>query len=210
VPDTATLLTFAALSFGLWITPGPNMLYLVSRSLTQGHRAGFVSLVGCQCGSLVYALLGAAGISAVLLAVPAAYDVLRFGGAAYLGWLAWQSVRPGGVPLFSPRPLPREGSLRLFLIGMGTAILNPKVALFYVAVLPPFIDPSRGDVFVQGAVLGGIQVLVCTLGDAFLVATSGGVATFLQKRPLWMAAQRWVLGGALALLAVKLATDERR
>ena len=209
MPDTATLLTFAALSFGLWITPGPNMLYLVSRSLAQGHRAGFVSLVGCQCGSLVYALLGAAGISAVLLAVPAAYDVLRFGGAAYLGWLAWQSVRPGGVPLFSPRPMPREGSLRLFLIGMGTAILNPKVALFYVAVLPPFIDPSRGDVFVQGAVLGGIQVLVCTLGDALLVATSGGVATFLQQRPVWMAAQRWVLGGALALLAVRLATDRR-
>jgi threonine/homoserine/homoserine lactone efflux protein len=92
---------------------------------------------------------------------------------------------------------------------VGTAILNPKVALFYVAVLPPFIDPSRGDVFMQGAVLGGIQVLVCTVGDALLVATSGGVARFLQKRPLWMAAQRWVLGGALALLAVKLATDRR-
>ncbi|MFN7000892.1 MAG: LysE family translocator [Elioraea tepidiphila] len=210
MPDTTTLLTFAALSFGLWITPGPNMLYLVSRSLTQGHRAGFVSLVGCQCGSLVYALLGAAGISAVLLAVPAAYDVLRFGGAAYLGWLAWQSVRPGGVPLFAPRPMPREGSLRLFLIGVATAILNPKVALFYVAVLPPFIDPSRGTVFLQGAVLGGIQVLVCTLGDALLVATSGGVAKFLQERPMWMAAQRWLLGVALGLIAVKLATEPSR
>lgn len=210
MPDTATLLTFAALSFGLWITPGPNMLYLVSRSLAQGHRAGLVSLVGCQAGSLVYALLGAAGISAVLLAVPAAYDALRFGGAAYLAWLAWQTVKPGGLPLFAPRPMPAESDLRLFLVGTGTALLNPKVALFYVAVLPPFIDPTRGDVFLQGAILGFIQVGVCTLGDLLLVLTSGGVASFLQKRPLWMAAQRWVLGGALGLLALKLATDERR
>jgi len=210
MPDTATLLTFAALSFGLWITPGPNMLYLVSRSLAQGHRAGLVSLVGCQAGSLVYALLGAAGISAVLLAVPAAYDALRFGGAAYLGWLAWQTVKPGGLPLFAPRPMPVERDTKLFLVGVGTALLNPKVALFYVAVLPPFIDPSRGDVFVQGAVLGTIQVAVCTAGDLLLVLTSGSVASFLQKRPIWMAAQRWVLGGALAVLAVKLATDARR
>lgn len=210
MPSLTTLLTFAALSFGLWITPGPNMLYLVSRSLAQGTRAGFVSLVGCQAGSTVYALMGAAGITAVLLAVPAAHAALALGGAAYLAWLAWQTLKPGGRSVFEPRPLPPAPDRALFTMGVGTALLNPKVALFYVAVLPPFIDPSLGHVFLQGAILGLLQVLVCTLGDAVLVFGAGGVQRFLVTRPGWMAAQRWVLGLALAALAVRLAMDVRR
>jgi threonine/homoserine/homoserine lactone efflux protein len=210
MPDTAALITFAALSFGLWITPGPNMLYLVSRSLAQGNRAGMVSLIGCQSGSAVIMLGAAAGITAALLAVPYAYDVLRLGGAAYLAWLAWQSVRPGGQALFSPRPMPREADAKLFSIGLATAVLNPKVALFYVAVLPPFMNPDAGSLFLQAVVLGSIQIAVCTLGDAALVFGAGGVARFLNARPLWMAVQRWLLGAALALIAVKLATDTRQ
>lgn len=209
MPDTTTLLTFAALSFGLWITPGPNMLYLVSRSLAQGNRAGMVSLIGCQAGSALIMLGAAAGITAALLAVPHAYDALRLGGAAYLAWLAWASVRPGGLPLFSPRPMPREGDLKLFAVGVATAALNPKVALFYVAVLPPFMSPDAGHPFLQAIVLGSIQIAVCTLGDALLVTGAGGVARFLNARPAWMAVQRWVLGAALGLLALKLATDTR-
>jgi threonine/homoserine/homoserine lactone efflux protein len=210
MPSTSTLVTFAILSFGLWITPGPNMLYLVSRSLAQGTRAGMVSLVGCQTGSLIYALLGAAGITAVLLAVPAAYTTLAVGGAAYLGWLAWQTLRPGGQSVFAPRALPPASDGKLFAMGAGTALLNPKVALFYVAVLPLFLDPSRGDLFMQGAILGLMQVAICTLGDAVLVFGAGGVSKFLTTRPAWMAAQRWILGLALAALAVRLALDARR
>lgn len=210
MPDTAALITFAALSLGLAVTPGPNMLYLVSRSLAQGNRAGLVSLAGCQAGSAVIMLGAAAGVTAALLAVPYAYDVMRLGGAAYLMWLAWQSVRPGGQPLFSPRPMPRESDLRLFSIGMATAALNPKVALFYVAVLPPFMNPEAGQLFLQAIILGSVQIIVCTLFDALLVSGAGGVARFLNARPLWMAAQRWVLGLALALIAVKLATDTRQ
>lgn len=209
MPSGATLLTFFMLSVGLFITPGPNMLYLVSRSLSQGTRAGMISLAGCQLGSLTYALLGAAGLTVVLLAIPYAFDALRLGGAFYLGWLAWQSIRPGGQPIFAPRQMPREGTLKLFTVGMGTALLNPKVALFYVAVLPPFLDPARGDLFVQAAILGLMQVAVCTLGDVMLVFGAGGVARFLSTRPAWMAAQRWVLGGALGVLAVSLALQRR-
>jgi threonine/homoserine/homoserine lactone efflux protein len=210
MPSTDTLLVFAALSFGLWVTPGPNMLYLVSRSLSQGTRAGMVSLVGCQMGSLVYALLGAAGITAVLLAVPAAYNALALGGAAYLGWLAWNTLKPGGQSVFEPRPMAPARDWKLFSMGAGTALLNPKVALFYVAVLPPFLDPSLGNLFLQGAVLGLMQVLICTIGDAFLVLGAGGVQRFLVTRPRWMAFQRWVLGLALGALAVRLALDARR
>ena len=209
MPPLETLLVFAALSFGLAATPGPNMLYLVSRALAQGTGAGMISLVGCQFGSLVIMLCAAAGLTAALFAVPYAWDILRLGGAAYLLFLAWQCVRPGGQPIFAVRAMPQEPVVRLFSVGFATAALNPKVALFYVAVLPPFIDPARGDVFTQGAILGAVQIAVAIVFDGALVMGAAGVARFLGTRPGWMAAQRWILGGALALLAVKLATESR-
>ncbi len=209
MPSVETLLVFAALSLGLAATPGPNMLYLVSRALAQGTGAGMISLVGCQFGSLVIMLCAAAGLTAALFAVPYAWDVLRIGGAAYLMFLAWQCVRPGGQPIFAPRPMPQEPAARLFSVGFATAALNPKVAIFYVAVLPPFIDPALGSVFVQGAVLGAVQIGVAIVFDGLLVYGAAGVARFLGTRPGWMAAQRWILGAALALIAVKLATESR-
>jgi threonine/homoserine/homoserine lactone efflux protein len=209
MPSVETLLVFAALSLGLAATPGPNMLYLVSRALAQGTGAGMVSLIGCQVGSLVIMLCAAAGLTAALFAVPYALDVLRIGGAAYLVFLAWQCVRPGGQPLFAPRTMPQEPALRLFTVGFATAALNPKVALFYLAVLPPFIDPSLGSVFIQGAILGAVQIGVAIVFDGLLVYGAAGVARFLGTRPGWMAAQRWILGAALTLIAVKLATESR-
>jgi len=209
MPSTAALLTFAALSLGLAATPGPNMLYLVSRALAQGTGAGMISLIGCQAGSLAIMLCAAAGLTAALLAVPYAWDILRLGGAGYLLYLAWQCVRPGGQPIFAPRAMPQEPPARLFAVGFATAALNPKVALFYVAVLPPFIDAARGHVFLQGATLGAVQIGIAILFDGLLVLGAAGVARFLTTRPAWMAAQRWVLGSALALLAVGLATQRR-
>jgi threonine/homoserine/homoserine lactone efflux protein len=209
MPSAETLLVFAALSLGLAVTPGPNMLYLVSRSLAQGTAAGMISLAGCQAGSLAIMICAAAGITAALMAVPYAWDVLRLGGAAYLAFLAWQCVRPGGQPLFAPRALPREPAARLFGVGFATAALNPKVALFYMAVLPPFLDPERGSLLAQAMILGLTQIIVCTAWDAVLVRGAAGTAKFLSTKPFWMAVQRWVLGAALALLAVKLATEAR-
>lgn len=208
MPSLETLLVFAALSLGLAVTPGPNMLYLVSRSLAQGTRAGMVSLIGCQTGSLAIMLCAAAGITAALFAIPYAWDALRLGGAAYLAWLAWQCVKPGAEPLFAPRALPPEPDGKLFAVGFATAALNPKVALFYVAVLPPFLNPEAGHVFLQGALLGFIQIAVCTGFDAVLVKGAAGTARFLATRPMWLAVQRYILGAALALIAAKLAFGE--
>lgn len=209
MPSAETLLVFAALSLGLAVTPGPNMLYLVSRSLAQGTAAGMISLAGCQFGSLAIMICAAAGITAALMAIPYAWDMLRLGGAAYLLFLAWQCVKPGGQPLFAPRALPREPAARLFGVGFATAALNPKVALFYMAVLPPFLDPERGSLLAQAMILGLTQIIVCTAWDAVLVRGAAGTAKFLSTKPFWMAVQRWVLGAALALLAVKLATEAR-
>jgi threonine/homoserine/homoserine lactone efflux protein len=210
MPSAETLLVFAALSLGLAVTPGPNMLYLISRSLAQGVGAGMISLVGCQAGSLAIMLCAAAGITAALLAIPYAWDVLRIGGAIYLLYLAWQCVKPGGQPLFAPRRLPQEPPARLFGVGFATAALNPKVALFYMAVLPPFLDPDRGSLFLQAAILGALQIAICAAWDAVLVYGAAGAARFLSTKPVWMAVQRWVLGAALGLIAVKLATDSGR
>ena len=209
MPSVETLLVFAALSLGLAATPGPNMMYLVSRSLAQGTGAGMVSLVGCQVGSLVIMLCAAAGITAALFAVPYAWDALRLGGAAYLLFLAWQCVRPGGQPIFAPRPMPREPAARLFAVGFATAALNPKVALFYVAVLPPFIDAVA-----RGCVRAGRDPGRGADRRLHRLRRRAGLGqrrrrALPRQRPGWMAAQRWILGGALALIAVKLATDSR-
>lgn len=208
MPSLESLLVFAALSVGLAVTPGPNMLYLVSRALAQGTRAGTISMAGCALGSATIMLCAAAGITAALLAIPYAWDAMRIGGAAYLAWLAWQCLKPGAEPLFAPRDLPREPDGKLFAVGFATAALNPKVALFYMAVLPPFIDASAGHVMLQGTALGALQVGIGVIFDALLVYGAAGAARFLATRPVWLAAQRYVLGAALALIAAKLAFSD--
>src|SRR3984885_13331542 len=108
MPTAANLLAFALVSLGMVLTPGPNMVYLISRSICQGRRAGLISLGGVALGFVVYMLCAALGITALLLAVPFAYDALRFGGALYLLWLAWQAVKPGGHSPFQVRALPAD------------------------------------------------------------------------------------------------------
>src|SRR5262245_47888854 len=114
MPATHALLAFALVSLGMVLTPGPNMIYLISRSISQGSLAGLISLGGVALGFVAYMLAAAFGITALLFAVPYAYDALRFGGAAYLLWLAWQAVRPGGQSPFRVHELPADGPGKLF------------------------------------------------------------------------------------------------
>ena len=130
------LLLFAAAALVLVLTPGPNMVYCVSRSLTQGRRAGLLSLAGVVLGFLVHLFAAALGLTALLLAVPMAFDVIRIAGALYLLWMAWQAVRPGGTAPFQARRLPHDGPKKLFAMGFMTNVLNPKVAMFYLAFFP--------------------------------------------------------------------------
>ena len=126
--DSTAVLGVAAIALGLVLTPGPNMVYLVSRSITQGRAAGLVSLAGVALGFLCYLAAATLGISAVFSAVPQAYTALKLAGACYLGWLAWKALRPGGHTPFAPsRALPRDSSARLFLMGFTTNLLNPKI-----------------------------------------------------------------------------------
>jgi threonine/homoserine/homoserine lactone efflux protein len=119
-----------------------------------------VSLIGTAAGFVVYLLCAALGITALLMAAPIAYDILRFGGALYLGWLAWQAIKPGGASPFQVRELPKDSPAKLISMGFLTNLLNPKAAMLYLSLLPQFIDPHRGAVLSQSLALGGSQIVI--------------------------------------------------
>ena len=206
-----SLALYAVACVLLALTPGPNLMYLISRTLCQGRAAGIVSLAGTTSGLLFYALAAAFGLTAVFVAVPLLFDVVRWVGAAYLLWLAWDAVRPrGGGGLFARRDLPPVAPAALFRTGMLTSILNPKVALFYLALFPQFVEPARGSVLPQSLVLAAVQIAIAFAGDLMFVLAAARVARWLAERPAWVTAQRWVLGGVFGAIAVKLALDSRR
>jgi threonine/homoserine/homoserine lactone efflux protein len=210
MPHLANLLTFAAIALGMVLTPGPNMAYLVSRSICQGRLAGFVSLGGVALGFFTYMLLAAFGITALLFAIPYAYDALRLCGAAYLAWMAWNVLRPGGASPFQVRELAPDSPRRLFVMGLLTNLLNPKIAALYLSLLPQFVDRAAGDVMDQTLALGLTQIAISVFVNAAIVAAAGTVASFLAGRPVWARVQRWLMGGVLAGLALRMAWDSGR
>jgi len=210
MPHAHTWIAFCLICLGMALTPGPNMLYLVSRAISQGPMAGIVSLVGTAAGFVVYLLCAALGITALLMAAPIAYDVLRFGGALYLGWLAWQAIRPGGAAPFQVRELPRDPPARLMAMGFLTNLLNPKAAMLYLSLLPQFIDPHRGAVLGQSLALGGSQIVISLTINGLICLAAGSIATFLSGRPMWVLVQRWLMATVLGGLAVRMATEARR
>ena len=210
MPAPTLWLAFALIVLGMVLTPGPNMIYLVSRSISQGRAAGLISLAGVGVGFVVYMVCAAFGITALLLAVPYAYDALRLAGALYLLHLAWQSVRPGARSPFQMRKLALDSPPRLFAMGLTTSLLNPKVAVLYLSLLPQFIDTARGSVLAQSLTLGVTQILISLTVNATIAMLAGTIALFLSGRPAWMVAQRWLMGTVLAGLAVRIALDARR
>lgn len=207
VVSTEALIGIALIELGLVVIPGPNMIYLVSRSVTQGRRAGLTSLAGVGVGFLVYLLAATAGLATLFALVPQIYVALKLAGAAYLLWLAWGALRPGGSSAFTPNPLAPDRPRKLFGMGLLTCLLNPKIAILYISLLPQFVDPSRGHVAAQSLILGLTQLAVGVGVNAIFVITAGSVAIFFSRKPLWARIHRYLMGTALAVFAVKLATD---
>jgi Putative threonine efflux protein len=210
MPESSKLLAFALVALGLVLTPGPNMVYLISRSINQGRAAGLISLGGVALAFVLYLLCAALGITALLLTVPLAYDALRLAGALYLLYLAWQALRPGGRSPFQVRRLERDRPRKLFAMGFLTNLLNPKAAVLYLSLLPQFITPGHGNVLQQSLVLGATQMTISLTVNAAIVLMAGTIAGFLAGRPLWLAAQRWLMGTVLAGLAAHMAVQSRR
>ena len=209
MPHMTPLLAFAAVALAMVLTPGPNMIYLISRSITQGATAGLISLAGVALGFVFYMLCAAFGITALVFAVPYAYDALRFAGAAYLAWLAWQALKPGGRSPFQVRTLPIDSPRRLFAMGFLTNLLNPKIAMLYLALLPQFIDPAQ-SVLAQSVVLGAVQIAISVSVNTMIAVAAGSIAAFLAARPFWLLAQRWLMGTVLGALALRMALEGRR
>jgi threonine/homoserine/homoserine lactone efflux protein len=205
----ATWLLFLLACIALVATPGPNVLYLVSRTLAQGRAAGFVSLAGTSTGFLFHVLAAALGLSALLAAVPVAYDTIRIAGALYLAWLAWSTWRSPDIVTGAADTAQAPAS-KLYRDGVITAILNPKVAMFQLALFPQFVDPAHGSVLAQSLVLGATQVAVHLAGDSMFVLAASGVRRWFSQRPTWTVWSRRVLASVFAALAARLALDDHR
>ncbi|WP_042415570.1 LysE family translocator [Streptacidiphilus anmyonensis] len=203
-------LGLAAVALGMVLTPGPNMIYLVSRSIVQGRRAGLVSLTGVATGFLVYLVAVTAGIVTVFTLVPVLYTAIKLAGAAYLLLLAWKAVKPGGTAVFAPQPLPPDSPRRLYAMGFVTCLLNPKLAVLYISLLPQFVDPSRGHVAEQTLLLGLTQIAIAVTGNGLIALGAGTIAAFFSRRPAWLRIQRYAMGTVLAGLALHIAADRAR
>ncbi|MES2956469.1 MAG: LysE family translocator [Pseudomonadota bacterium] len=206
---TQELIWFALVALALVLTPGPNMIYCISRTLCQGRAAGMVSLGGVALGFVVHLLGASFGLSALLLAAPLAFTALKVAGALYLLWLAWQAVRPGGLSPFETRSLPHDPPRKLFLMGFMTNLLNPKVAMFYLSFFPQFLHPERGQVLLQSLSLGAVQIAVSLSINTVIIFFAAGLAVFLNRNITWMRVQRYVMGTVLGLLALRLLTEKR-
>jgi threonine/homoserine/homoserine lactone efflux protein len=204
-----SLVLFVVAGLVLNLTPGPDLLYITARSLGQGWRAGAASSFGIAAGCLVHTAAAALGISVLLQASPLAYDAIRLAGAAYLVWLGVQALAqrkgPAGVTALPPAAL-----RKVFWQGFVTNVLNPKVALFFLAFLPQFADPARGAFALQVLVLGLIFI-ANGLWVCLLVARSAAAMAQWARRKA--GAMTWIQRGSGALLVglgLHLAINGRR
>jgi len=208
--ETATLLTFAAAALALAVTPGPDMLMVLTRAVAQGRMAGLVSTLGISLGCYVHAVVAGLSLSGVLLLAPFAFDAIRYAGAAYLLWLAFQALRgSGGLQLEqgAVAPISFWAVLRQ---GFLCNVLNPKVALFFLALFPQFMEP-RPDAALQQALI--LASILNVAGAIVLVPVSllgSRFGDWLRRRPGFLAWQNRLLGLVFAGLALRLAFDARR
>ncbi|MEE1921102.1 LysE family translocator [Pseudomonas sp. 148P] len=203
-------LLFTGAALLMVLTPGPNMIYLISRSICQGRIAGVTSLLGVVAGFLVHMTAAAVGLTALFMAVPLGYDILRWAGAGYLLWMAWQAVKPGARSPFEPRELAPDSPRKLVLMGFLTSLLNPKVAMFYLSILPQFITPEHGSVLAQSLILGVTQISVSFTVNLLIALFAAGISAWFMRYPLWLMLQRYVMGFVLAALALRLVQEQRK
>jgi threonine/homoserine/homoserine lactone efflux protein len=160
MPDIATLTVFALACLALTATPGPDMLLIASRSISQGRASGFMTLAGIQAGTYVHAAAAALGLSQLILVMPIAFDIIRWAGAVYLLYLAWMTLRSARTPAEPQREVQRADMWPIFRQGLITNILNPKMALFVLALFPQFVDANAGSVGLQIMVLATMLNLI--------------------------------------------------
>src|SRR5215211_3817671 len=178
MPDGSTLLLFAGASLALLAVPGPAVIYVVTRSLDQGRTAGIVSVLGVETGTFAYALAAAAGLTGLIAASETGFTIVKYAGAAYLVYLGVRKL----LERDEPQDAPSRARSRLFLRGVLVQLLNPKIAIFFLAFLPQFVDDSHGPIAVQILVLGTIFTLLAVLSDGAYVVLAASVGSRLRAR----------------------------
>src|SRR5690242_9509526 len=176
MPSPSTLLLFAGASLALLAIPGPAVIYLVTRSVTQGRGAGLVSVLGVETGTFAYAIAAAAGVTGLVAASETGFTVVRFAGAAYLVYIGVRRLLDRGE-VEAAAPAARS---RLFLRGLLVQLLNPKIAIFFLTFLPQFVDPARGSVVVQSLILGTLFTTLAILGDGAYVLAADAISGRLR------------------------------
>jgi len=209
MPDPHSLLVFIAAGLLLNITPGPDVLYIVGRSISQGRIAGVVSTLGIATGCLCHLTAAALGLSALMLTLPLAYTVVRYAGAVYLVWLGLRAMASRSSPL----QIQRAGSAplgRVFRQGMLTNVLNPKVALFFLAFLPQFTNAARGSLPLQIILLGLIFIANGTAVCILYAIAASTLGDWLRTRYDIAAWLNRAMGGLFVGLGLRLALGDRR
>ncbi|WP_025120946.1 MULTISPECIES: LysE family translocator [unclassified Serratia (in: enterobacteria)] len=207
--EVSTLLLFAGACLALTVTPGPDMLLIASRSLSQGRGAGFASLAGIQLGTYCHALAAALGLSQLFVAVPLAYDAVRLLGAAYLLYLAWKTLRSGSK-LQAANGLQNMSAKRIFRQGLLTNLLNPKMALFVLALFPQFINLQAGSIVVQMLILATILNVIGLVINGAVILMVNGLKSRFTGRQFNVRWPNYLLGSVFAGLACKLIFDSRK
>jgi len=207
IVEPATLALFLVAVLALFVTPGPNMAFVLSHSLAHGPRAGFAAALGISAGDLVLTLLTATGVTAAIAAWPPSFDLLRIGGALYLVWMAWRAIRaPGETVIARQASIPMRQLVRMALLN---SLLNPKALLFFIVFLPQFVNPAHGHVTAQLVILGVTLSAVALVYNALLGVFSGRIGAALQRNPRVAKVQAWLLGAVLAGLALRLLLLDR-
>jgi threonine/homoserine/homoserine lactone efflux protein len=204
MPDFSALGAFFAAAFLLNIAPGPDMLYVIGRSIGQGRRAGTVSALGIFVGCLVHIFVAAAGLAALLRSSPLAYSIVRYAGAAYLVYLGVRVLLERSNTLEAPEV--QSAPLRqIFTQGVITNVLNPKVALFFLAFLPQFIQPQRGSVALQIIMLGLIFDIGGTLVNLAVAQAGGRLGDAIKQHSELARLQKWFAGTVFIGLGMRVA-----
>jgi len=199
VPTSSTLLVFGLAALALVALPGPNLMYIAARSLGEGRRAGIASAFGVETGALVHIVAAVVGLSALVASSATAFGVLRYLGAAYLVFLGLRTLLQRAAPAEAPqaRPVPLA---RAYAEGVVVNVLNPKVALFFLALLPQFVDPARGPAAAQILVLGLVFLAIALVLDLAYALAAGALRSRLAPTARTLARRRRFTGGVYLLL----------
>ncbi|RCV47358.1 LysE family translocator [Marinitenerispora sediminis] len=208
--DTHTLAIFIAAGAALVIAPGPNLIYILTRSVSQGRRAGVISSLGVETGTLVHITATAVGLSSLLAASELAFNVVKYVGAGYLVYLGIRALRDGDQLSLTPSSAtPPRALPRVYRDGILVSIFNPKVALFFMAFLPQFVDPAQGSVVAQVVQLGGIMAVMGLAMDLVYALGGGAIGGWLARRPALASRQHYLVGGVYLSLGAATALSGR-